>query len=63
MSWEQLRSMRAQVAQDQRTLNTEIGAPTVCPIDGALLNIRADGVRDCPVGNFTYGGTIQRHQS
>ena len=60
MSWNQLLSIRTQNAQSLRDLNLEVFAPTVCPIDGELLNIRNDGVRDCPVGNFTYGGTIQR---
>ena len=60
MSWNQLLSMRTQNAQELRDLNLEGFTPTVCPIDGELLNIRHDGVRDCPVGNFTYGGTIQR---
>ena len=28
--------------------------PECCPHDGALLVERADGVRDCPMGNFRW---------
>jgi hypothetical protein len=61
MGWEQLKSIKEQSARDQRDLNREQTQPTVCPIDGELLNIRADGVRDCPTGNFTSGGSVLKY--
>lgn len=32
--------------------------PVECPHDGAVLTIRADGVRHCPMGNFTWSGGL-----
>jgi hypothetical protein len=61
MGWEQLKPIREQSAQDQRDLNREHMQPTVCPIDGELLLVRSDGVRNCPAGNFTYGGSVLKH--
>ena len=61
MGWEQLKAIKDQSAQDQREWNAEGMQPTVCPIDGELLNIRADGVSDCPAGNFTSGGSVLKY--
>lgn len=30
--------------------------PVSCPIDGDILDIRADGTRNCPMGNYTWNG-------
>ena len=61
MGWEQLKPIKDQSRQEQRDWNEEQMQPTVCPVDGELLNIRADGVRDCPAGNFTTGGSVLKH--
>ena len=61
MGWEQLKPIKDQARQDQRDWNEEQMQPTICPIDGELLNVRADGVRDCPAGNFTHGGSVLKH--
>lgn len=54
MSWNQLQSLIDENRSDARVeANTP---PTVCPIDGAALNVKADGVRDCPMGNFRWRG-------
>ena len=61
MGWEQLKPINDQSRQEQRDCNEEQMHPTVCPVDGELLNIRADGVRDCPAGNFTSGGSVLKY--
>lgn len=54
MGWEQLKTIlqenRQIKAQEQRE------PPVACPIDGSLLDIRPDGVRNCPAGNFRWDG-------
>lgn len=52
MSWEQLQAIQ----RENRDLAREAArTPLVaCPIDGTLLVIRKDGVRNCPFGNFRW---------
>jgi len=54
MSWEQvaviMQENRRVVREEQRE------PPVACPFDGTPLEIRADGVRNCPMGNYTYTG-------
>jgi hypothetical protein len=56
MSWEQFRSIvltnRSNMAAEQSR------PPTACPFDGTPLEIRADGIRNCPRGDFTYPGGL-----
>ena len=61
MGWEQLKPIKDQSRQEQRHWNEEQMQPPVCPVDGELLNIRADGVRYCPAGNFTSGGSVLKY--
>ena len=52
MGWEKLIA-----AREQNRRNAEEEAkqpPVVCPIDGATLQVRADGSRSCPMGNFDW---------
>ena len=51
MSWEQLKDI---LNQNRDYVREEQGPPTVCPIDGELLEINAKGVRMCPMGNYRY---------
>lgn len=52
MSWEQLRDLYNQNREiAQRSIST---APSACPIDGEPLDIRADGQRNCPMGNYRW---------
>lgn len=51
MSWEQLKDIyHKNVTNRQDELNKK---PVECPIDGAPLNENAQGVLDCPMGNWT----------
>ena len=52
MGWEQLRN----TTKENRELAREASQtpPVACPIDGTVLVIRSDGVRDCPMGNFRW---------
>ena len=54
MSWEQLTDIRAVNRQDARDNEREEAKPDVCPIDGTVLEIREDGVRNCKMGNFSW---------
>lgn len=57
MSWEQLLDIQNQSRDDARR---EAGEPPIaCPIDGTILDIRGDGVRNCPMGNFRWEGGIK----
>jgi len=57
MSWEQLSAI---LETHQNNVREETSSPpTACPIDGALLEIRGDGVRNCPMGNYTWGGSTK----
>lgn len=54
MSWAQLLGM----LRENRDSKAEAqdAPPDACPIDGALLHIRSDGVRNCPLGNYRWDG-------
>ena len=54
MSWQQLLDIRKRAEEDRRLAQTT--PPTSCPIDGHTLDVRPDGVRNCPVGNFIWRG-------
>jgi len=34
--------------------------PEGCPLCGTPLDVRDDGVRNCKMGHFTWGGPIMR---
>ena len=52
MPWAELRSY---LKENRETTAMERREPPVsCPIDGSLLTIRADGVRNCPMGNYRW---------
>lgn len=54
----------SEIARENRRLEEEarLRAPVDCPIDGTPLQVRADGVRNCPMGNYRWepvlGGTV-----
>ena len=54
MSWEQLLAIQ----QESRTnFNThQRRPPEACPFDGTPLDVRADGMRNCPMGDYTWRG-------
>jgi hypothetical protein len=54
MSWQQLHDIRQQAREDRRLAQTT--PPIACPIDGEVLDIRPDGVRNCRAGNYTWTG-------
>jgi hypothetical protein len=54
MSWEQLKNTFNQNRQAKRMEAT--AGVEACPIDGEVLVVRADGIRSCPLGNFTWRG-------
>lgn len=54
MGWEQLTDI---LQQNRREAEMHLADPPVaCPFDGEPLDIRADGVRNCPLGNYTWRG-------
>ena len=54
MSWEQLKDI-TEIAKRNAAVKAH-EPPTACPIDGEPLQVRADGARNCPMGNFTWRG-------
>jgi hypothetical protein len=54
VSWEQLRAILEENRLDREREERE--PPVACPIDGTLLDVRDDGVRNCPMGNYTWRG-------
>ena len=54
MSWQQLSDIRKRTEEDRRLAQTT--PPSSCPIDGHTLDVRPDGIRNCPAGNFTWRG-------
>jgi len=54
MSWEQLADIRRQDSEEARRTRSE--PPTACPLDGTPLEVRSDGIRNCPMGNYRWGG-------
>ena len=52
MGWEQLEAMLDENREEyEREQNTP---PDACPFDGAILDVRSDGVRNCPMGNYRW---------
>lgn len=58
MSWWELKAIADEQRQSMEDERRQL--PSVCPNDGSLLDVRADGVRNCPMGDFTWGGPIVR---
>lgn len=54
MSWYQLKALQEEIAEQRRRSLSE--PPNACPIDGAILDVNARGVRNCRMGNFTWTG-------
>lgn len=52
MSWENLVEIAREIRREQQAERTRV--PDVCPIDGSILDVRADGVRNCRMGDFTW---------
>ena len=52
MSWEQLATIYRQNREAIRQVQST--GPHACPIDGEPLDIRADGQRNCPLGNYRW---------
>lgn len=52
MGWEKLIAIRE---SNRRFAEEELRQPPAyCPHDGTLLQVRSDGVRNCPMGNYTW---------
>lgn len=50
MGWEELEAIhreQAEIVRDEMR-----ATPDRCPIDGAVLQLREDGVLNCPMGNY-----------
>lgn len=45
------------IRRENRRLEEEAARrpPVECPIDGTPLDVRPDGVRNCPMGNYRWG--------
>ena len=56
MSWETLKQVRDFNREARRQDASQ--PPDACPIDGTPLEENSLGVRNCPMGNYTWGGTI-----
>lgn len=56
MSWEQLSAIIQQNKQQAQQERQQ--PPVACPIDGSILDINARGMRNCPMGNFTWSGGL-----
>ena len=54
MGWEQLSAI-AQSARIDAALEAK-EPPVACPHDGSILDVRPDGVRNCPMGNYDWNG-------
>ena len=54
MSWYQLQN----ILHENRVVNRQEAQqpPLACPIDGEILDVKADGTRNCPFGNFRWRG-------
>ena len=57
MSWEQLQDILQENRTDRRIYASE--PPVACPIDGAILEIYARGIRNCPMGNYRWDGGLK----
>ena len=54
MGWDDLKAIRQTQRDDAIEQDKE--PPVSCPFDGEPLEVRSDGVRNCPWGNFTWHG-------
>ena len=54
MSWQQLIDIRKSAQEDGRLAQTS--SPVSCPIDGYVLDVRPNGERNCPLGNYYWRG-------
>ena len=57
MSWYQLQN----IIHENRVVNRHEAQlpPLACPIEGEILDVKADGTRNCPFGNFRWkGGSV-----
>ena len=54
MAWEQLRAILDLNKADRQA--EEAQPPSACPIDGYPLEVGPEGVRNCPLGNYTWRG-------
>lgn len=52
MSWEQIEETLRANRDDRRA--EAMQPPVACPIDGEPLDVRPDGSRSCPLGNYTW---------
>jgi len=52
MPWEQHQAIMRQNRDEARRIQTD--PPAACPIDGEVLDVRSDGVRNCPLGNYRW---------
>lgn len=52
MGWDQLRVIIDE--NKEVNANAKREPPVACPIDGSILDVRADGVRNCRMGNFRW---------
>lgn len=52
--WWGLKSIVDASRQDAEIYNQM--PPDACPIDGSVLDIGKNGVRNCPMGNYTWNG-------
>lgn len=54
MSWGQLHS----IIRENRVVNRQEAQqpPLACPIDGEILDVKTDGTRNCPFGNYRWRG-------
>lgn len=54
MAWAELLEI---YRENARARHTELVTPPVaCPLCGEPLDIRADGARNCPWGDYRYSG-------
>ena len=54
MGWDQLKNILNETREQLRV--DAAAPPVVCPIDGEILDIHPNGIRNCPMGNFTWRG-------
>lgn len=54
----------SEIARENRRREEEarLREPVDCPIDGTPLQVRADGVRNCPMGNYRWERGVGGHE-
>lgn len=52
MSWAELQSILAENREQRAT--EAVTPPVSCPNHGEPLDVREDGVRNCPFGDYRY---------